>query len=59
MDKMVLECVSYDKYVCEIYCKDCSILICIKCVIGDYRWYNFILLEDFLEERKVEVFNEI
>lgn len=56
---MVLECVSYDKYVCEIYCKDCSILICIKCVIGDYRWYNFILLEDFLEERKVEVFNEI
>lgn len=59
LDKMVSECASHDKYVCEIYCKDCSISICTKCVTGDHRRHNFISLEDFLEERKVEVLNEI
>lgn len=53
------ECSSHESYICDVFCKDCNIPICIKCLTRDHRQHNFISLEDFLDERKTEILNEI
>lgn len=53
------ECFSHESYICDVFCKDCNIPICIKCLTRDHRQHNFISLEDFLDERKTEILHEI
>lgn len=54
-----VECVDHGKSVCEIYCNDCLIPICAKCVIDKHRQHTFISLEDFLEGKKADILNDI
>lgn len=57
--QLFFKCNRYVKNICELYCKDCIILICFICVIGDYRKYNCILFEDFIEEKKENIVKEV
>lgn len=38
----LLECKIYEKIKCEMYCKECSVLICIYCVIDFYNKYDVV-----------------
>lgn len=58
-EKPFPECNDHVKKTCEFYCKDCIIPICSTCVTGDHRNHNFMSLEEFLEEKKEELFKEV
>lgn len=38
-----LECKLYEKYLCEMFCKDCDVYVCFKCMLFDiYGRYKFL-----------------
>ncbi|XP_061180685.1 tyrosine-protein kinase Fer-like [Saccostrea echinata] len=53
------ECPSHDSNNCEIYCRNCKIPVCSKCVVGVHRQHDFIELDDFLEEKKQDVIADL
>lgn len=53
------ECSNHESYICDMFCKDCNIPICIKCLTSYHRQHNFISLEEFLNEKKKTMLNEI
>lgn len=54
-----IECNSHFTQTCLFYCKDCNIPTCVTCVTSDHRKHNFISLQDFLNEKKENISNEI
>uniref|UniRef100_A0A8W8JNF8 Tyrosine-protein kinase n=1 Tax=Magallana gigas TaxID=29159 RepID=A0A8W8JNF8_MAGGI len=54
-----VECVKHGKSVCEIYCNDCLIPICAKCVIDKHKQHTLISLDEFLERKKGDILNDI
>lgn len=54
-----VECVKHGKSVCEIYCNDCLIPICAKCVIDKHKQHTLISLDEFLEKKKGDILNDI
>lgn len=59
IEKPYPECNSHVKKTCELYCKDCNTPICCTCVTGDHRNHNYISIEDFLENKKEDLNEEV
>lgn len=53
------DCKIYFGQRCEVYCKECYELICIKCIIGCYKIYDVSELEELVEIRKREIEKEV
>ncbi|XP_034337184.2 fer-related kinase 1 [Magallana gigas] len=54
-----VECLDHSKSVCEIYCNDCLIPICAKCVIDKHKQHTLVSFDEFLERKKVDILNDI
>ncbi|XP_062610026.1 uncharacterized protein LOC134271826 [Saccostrea cucullata] len=44
---------------CVIYCRDCEIPICAKCVVGLHKQHDFTAFEEFLEEKKSKCLDDL
>lgn len=48
--EFVIKCLKYFMKICEFFCKDCSIFICVICVFfGEYIGYVYIEILKFFE----------
>ncbi|XP_062579989.1 tyrosine-protein kinase Fer-like [Saccostrea cucullata] len=53
------ECPSHTSNNCEIFCRNCEIPICTKCVVGIHKQHDFTDLDDFLEEKRQSILEDI
>lgn len=59
ISEVIPECSKHGKSKCEIFCRDCEIPICAKCVVSVHRQHNFSEMEEFLDEKRTEILDEI
>ncbi|XP_062585818.1 uncharacterized protein LOC134247478 [Saccostrea cucullata] len=48
-------CLTHKINRCETYCQDCSIPICIQCMMGSHRKHEFTDISDILREHKQKI----
>ncbi|XP_062566096.1 tyrosine-protein kinase Fer-like [Saccostrea cucullata] len=52
-------CFSHKRNNCEFFCRNCKIPVCLHCVVGNHRQHDFTELDDFLEEKRQGILEDI
>jgi hypothetical protein len=53
------ECKDHSKQRCEIYCEQCDVPVCTKCIIGPHKGHDAVELSEAIETKKQEIKKEI
>jgi flagellar motility protein MotE (MotC chaperone) len=53
------ECAIHLKQKCVVYCEQCDVPVCTKCLIGPHKGHDAVELSDIIESKKQEIKKEI